>query len=104
MIKLKSPLSHETYSKNAGLYKILANAKRLEILNVLKVEETGVSHLLKLTKLSKANLSQHLALMRHAGLVTTRRDGLNIFYSIVDSRIVESCKILHQLRTKHIID
>ena len=98
-----SPLPQEAYDKNANIYKILANPKRLEVLNILKKGEMGVDGLLKITKLSKANLSQHLALLRHNGLVKTRRDGLNIFYRIVDPRIVEPCKILHQLRHRQLV-
>ena len=100
---MKSPLPQEAYNKNASIYKILANSKRLEVLNILKKGETGVDELLKITKLSKANLSQHLALLRHTGLVKTRRDGLNIFYRIVDPRIVEPCKILHELRHRQLM-
>ena len=100
---LKSPLPKEAYEKNALIYKILSNSKRLEILNILKKKETSVETLLEITRLPKANLSQHLALMRHNGLVITRRDGLNVFYSIVDPRIVEPCKILHQLRHRSLV-
>lgn len=102
-MKLKSPLPQEAYNKNANIYKILANSKRLEILNLLKKGELGVEQLLKVTKLSKANLSQHLALMRHNGLVHTRRSGLNIFYRIVDPRIVAPCEILHKLRHRQLV-
>jgi len=102
-MKLKSPLPQEAYHKNASIYKILANSKRLEVLNILKKGEAGVDELLKITKLSKANLSQHLALLRHNGLVQTRRSGLNVFYKIVDPRIVEPCKILHQLRHRQLV-
>lgn len=100
---LKSPLPKEAYQKNAHIYKILANPKRLEILNILKKQETQVEELLAITGLPKANLSQHLALMRHNGLVVPRREGLKVFYSIVDPRIVEPCKILHGLRGKHLV-
>lgn len=100
---MKSPLPQEAYNKNAVIYKVLANPKRLEVLNILKKGEVGVDQLLKITKLSKANLSQHLALLRHNGLVSTRRAGLNIFYTIVDPRIVEPCKILHNLRSKNLV-
>ncbi|MEI6057534.1 MAG: metalloregulator ArsR/SmtB family transcription factor [bacterium] len=100
---LKSPLPKEAYQKNALIYKILANSKRLEILNILKKSETSVEDILKITQLPKANLSQHLALMRHNGLVVPRRDGLNVFYSIVDPRIVEPCKILHDLRHRALV-
>ena len=99
----KSPLPKEAYQKNALIYKILANSKRLEILNVLKKNETSVENLLKITALPKANLSQHLALMRHNGLVVPRRDGLNVYYRIVDPRIVEPCKILLELRHRSLV-
>lgn len=102
-MKLKSPLPQEAFDKNARIYKILANSKRLEILNNLKTGECGVEKLLEITRLSKANLSQHLALLRHNGLVQTRRKGLNIFYRIVDPRIVAPCKILHSLRHRHLV-
>jgi ArsR family transcriptional regulator len=101
--RVLSPLPQDAYIKNAVIYKILAHAKRLEILNILKKGEVGVEQLLKITKLSKANLSQHLALLRHNGLVQPRREGLNIFYKIIDPRIVEPCKILHQLRNKQMV-
>ena len=99
----KSPLPQEAYLRNANIYKILANSKRLEILNLLKKRELGVEQILKVTGLSKANLSQHLALLRHNGLVQTRREGLNVHYRIVDPRIVEPCKILHRLRHRNLV-
>ena len=102
-MKLKTSLPQEAFDKNANIYKILANSKRLEILNNLKTRELGVEELLRITRLSKANLSQHLALLRHNGLVQTRRDGLNIYYRIVDPRIVEPCRILHKLRHRHLV-
>jgi len=60
---MKSPLPKEAYDNNANIYKILANSKRLEVLNLLKVKEMAVEEILKITKFSKANLSQHLALL-----------------------------------------
>lgn len=99
----RAVLPQEAYDKNANIYKILANPNRLKILNLLKLGEMSVENILAHTKLTPANLSQHLALMRHNGLVQTRRGGLNIFYRIVDPRIVEPCKILHDLRHKHLV-
>lgn len=94
---MKSPFPKATYERNAETYKILANPKRLEILNLLKARELSVEQLRNILKLPKANLSQHLALLRHARLVTVRRNGLNAHYKIIDPRIVEPCRILHQL-------
>lgn len=94
----KSPFNKITYKRNAEVYKILAHPIRLEILNILKSEERSVEELLSVIEVSKANMSQHLSLLRYAGVVTTRKQGLNVVYSIVDARIVEPCGILRELR------
>ncbi|MDQ3075825.1 MAG: metalloregulator ArsR/SmtB family transcription factor [bacterium] len=99
-MKIKRPLPRVAYEKNAEIYKILANSKRLEILNLLREQEMSVEELIKTLGIAKANVSQHLALLRHAKLVTVRRDGLNGFYNIIDPRIVEPCRILHELSKK----
>jgi len=100
---MKQILPKEAFHKNAHIYKILANSKRLQILHLLSSGELGVDKMLKIIKIPKANLSQHLALLRHNGLVQTRREGLNVHYKIVDKRIIEPCKILHKLRGRHIV-
>ena len=95
---MKSPFPKTTYERNAEIYKILANSKRLEILNLLKrYGELTVERILKTIKLPKANLSQHLTLLRHARLVIVRRNGLNAYYKITEPKIVEPCRILHEL-------
>jgi DNA-binding transcriptional ArsR family regulator len=99
-MKIKRPLPRSAYQKNAEIYKILANSKRLEILNLLREQEMPVEELVKTLGISKANVSQHLALLRHAKLVTVRRHGLNGYYNIIDPRIVEPCRILHKLSLK----
>lgn len=99
-MKVKQPLPRIAYERNAETYKILANSKRLEILNLLREQEMPVEELVKTLGISKANVSQHLALLRHAKLVTVRRNGLNGYYNIIDPRIVEPCRILHQLSQK----
>lgn len=99
-MKIKQPLPRTAYQKNAEIYKILANPKRLEILNLLREQEMPVEELVKTLGIPKANVSQHLALLRHAKLVTVRRDGLKGYYNIIDPRIVEPCRILHQLSEK----
>lgn len=96
-----SPFPKETYERNAGIYKVLANPKRLEILNILKKREMPVEALAKEVDVRKANLSQHLAILRLNKLVKIRRDGRQIYYSIIDPRIVEPCRILHELWQKN---
>lgn len=102
MRNIKSPYSKDVYEKNAELYKVMANAKRLEILNTIKDKEVTVNELSRVLGTRKSNTSQHLAYLRLVGLVATRRQGKNIFYKIVDPRIVEPCKIFKEIREKEI--
>lgn len=78
----------------------MANPKRLEILNLLAIWEMSVDDIAETIGISKANASQHLALLRHTHLVTVRRSGLNAFYKITDPMIVRPCRIFHDLRKK----
>lgn len=98
--KIKQPLPRTAYRKNAEIYKILANSKRLEILNLLREQEMSCEELVRTLGITKANVSQHLALLRYADLVTVRREGTSAYYNIIDPRIVEPCRILHQLATR----
>lgn len=93
-----SPFPRRVYERNATIYKLLANPLRLEILNVLKQNgETSVEKMLQILGIRKANLSQHLSLLRHTKTVHMRKDGLNVYYSIADPRIVEPCRILKDI-------
>jgi len=94
---MKSPFPKHVYNRNAEIYKVLANPIRLEILNTIKYQETSVEDLVDMLQLKKANVSQHLAMLRHARLVSTRREGLNIYYRIIDPRIIEPCRILKEV-------
>ena len=97
--KITSPYTKDVYAKNAELYKVMANAKRLEILNSIVDKEATVNELSKMLGTRKSNTSQHLAYLRYTGLVTTRRQGKNVFYKISNPRLVEPCKIFNELRT-----
>lgn len=100
---MKSLLPKEAYDKNAHIFKILAHPKRLQILSLLIIKELKVEEIRKVINIPKANLSQHLALLRHNGLVRARREGLNFYYKIADKGIIEPYRILNKLRERHII-
>lgn len=97
---MRSPFSKETYEKNSRIYKLLANPIRLEILNLIKYQEANVEEIRKVVGIRKANLSQHLALLRNTELVRVRHEGQKVFYSIIDPRIIEPCRILKEIWEK----
>jgi ArsR family transcriptional regulator len=75
----------------------LAHPKRLEIIDRLRVGELSVTELAEALEISQANLSQHLSVMRQKGIVTTRREGLKVFYRLSNSKITEACDLMRQV-------
>ena len=81
----------------ADICQTLANPKRLQILNLLKGGELSVGEMVEALAVPKANLSQHLAVMRHKRILETRREGTTIYYSIALPRIIEACSIMRDV-------
>lgn len=80
--------------------KTLASPKRLEILNSLKDGEKTVSELVDILGVPKANVSQHLAVMRHKGILKTRREGVNIYYSVSNAKVIQACVLMREVLTE----
>ncbi len=99
----KKPAQKENYVKCAELFKIMSNEKRLQILDIIKDKEVTVNEISDKLGIRKSNTSQHLAYLRYTGVVIARRDGKNIFYKLVDSKLVEPCKILSSLKIKNLL-
>jgi len=76
------------------VFKVLANQKRLEIIQLLSGRELSVSQMVEMLGLPQANLSQHLALLRQAKVVTSRRDGQTIYYQLSDRRISDALDMI----------
>lgn len=87
-------INRETFERNARIYKLMANAKRLEILDLLSDKEMNVTELVNKMNIRKANVSQHLAILRYIKLVNVRRVGKNAFYKIADKKIASSYKVM----------
>ena len=59
----------ELYEIHAEMCKVFSNSTRLEILNLLRDKELSVTELIEITKLSQANISQHLSIMKSKALL-----------------------------------
>lgn len=77
--------------------KAVANENRLMVLCALAAGELSVGELLERVDLSQSALSQHLAVLRNGGFVTTRRESQTIFYSLTDSRTRQLIRFLHDM-------
>lgn len=81
----------------AQLLRALANDKRLTLLCLLVEGERSVGELNAKVELSQSALSQHLAVLRADGLVTTRREAQTIYYSLADGPAHRILEVLHQI-------
>lgn len=82
----------------AQLMGVVANARRLLILcKLADAGEMNVSRLVEEVGLSQSALSQHLAIMRACGLVTTRKEGLTVHYRIADPRAYDLMQALQRI-------
>jgi DNA-binding transcriptional ArsR family regulator len=87
----------QIYELHAEVCKTLANPKRIEIINLLRSGEKSVASLRGTTGLLKANLSQHLSIMRQKGIIHARKEGLNVFYRIANPKIVKACDLMREV-------
>lgn len=87
----------EFYLLHSDVCKTLANPKRQEILDCLRQKDMTVNGLVKKTGISQANLSQHLAILRAKGIVSTERKGINVFYSLSNSKIIQAFDLISEV-------
>ena len=84
----------EITSLQAEVLKVLSSAKRLDILHSLALEPMEVGRLAEALGLSQPNVSQHLAVMRAAGLVDSERVGREIRYRLADPDVIVACDVM----------
>ena len=85
------------YQRTAVVGRALADPKRLCVLESLAEGELSVSELSTRVGCQVPNMSQHLAVLRSAGLVATRREGSTIYYRLSDPRVLEAYQLLQSI-------
>ena len=83
----------------AEFFKTMGHPVRIRVLELLNVREHAVSELLAVIDVEPANLSQQLAVLRRAGLVTTRREGAAVHYSTTSPQIAELMAVARSILT-----
>ena len=87
----------ERYQLHAEVCRVLTDPKRLMLLDVLREGEHSVGDLADELGCTLANASQHLAVLRSAGLVDTRRTGTTILYSLAEPELVQACDVIQRI-------
>jgi ArsR family transcriptional regulator len=77
----------DPFVRQADYFKALAHPVRLQILTILRQGEACVCHLEAILHKRQAYISQQLAVLREAGLLSERKDGLFVYYSLADANV-----------------
>jgi len=83
----------------AEFFKTLGHPARIRVLELLSEREHAVSEMLPEVGIESANLSQQLAVLRRAGLVTTRKEGSAVFYSLTSPHVAQLLAVARQILT-----
>lgn len=94
---LDATSSEAERQRSAAVGRALADPKRLCVLESLAHGELSVTELAALVECQVPNMSQHLAVLRSAGLVSTRRTGNTIFYRLTDERVLEAYRLIQTI-------
>jgi ArsR family transcriptional regulator, virulence genes transcriptional regulator len=92
------------YERRARICQVLADPKRLRLIDALRDGERSVGQLADALGATYPNISQHLNVMRDAGLVTSRRDGTTIYYRLAYPQILQACDIVHDVLRAQLVD
>ncbi len=87
----------QLFEIQAQLLKALAHPRRLEIIHLLRDQQLCVSDIYEMLDLPQANISQHLMILRDAGVLTTQREGKQIIYQVADNKIIQASDLLREV-------
>ena len=85
------------FELHAALCQTLANPVRLRILALLRDGEKSVNELARGLGVPQANISQHLSVLRDRNVLTTRREGVSIYYRIAYPKIIKACDLIREV-------
>lgn len=87
----------QLFDLHADLFKALAHPRRLEIIQLLREQKLCVSDIHTMLDLPQANISQHLMILRDAGVVMTSREGKQIYYQVTDKKCLKACDLIREM-------
>jgi len=93
-------VSRPLYQAKAEFFKTLGHPARIRILELLPEREYAVGEMLPEVGIEATNLSQHLAVLRRAGLVTFRKEGSTVYYSLTSPQVAELLAVARRILTE----
>jgi ArsR family transcriptional regulator, virulence genes transcriptional regulator len=85
------------FDLQAELCKTMGNPARLQIVHALREGPKRVSDIVATTTLAQAKASQHLAILRAYGIVSTKREGKDVIYRIANPKLTRVCDLMREV-------
>lgn len=92
------------YELKAEFFKTLSHPARIRVLELLSQRDHSVAEMLPDVGIESANLSQHLAVLRRSGLVTSRKEGSTVIYSLTSPQVAELLAVARRILSGLITD
>lgn len=87
----------EIFERQARICKAFAHPGRLQILDLLGEGERGVSQLQEALGISKTSISQHMAVLKSVGVLSTRREGKQVYCSLAMPEVKQACQLIRKV-------
>jgi DNA-binding transcriptional ArsR family regulator len=101
-MKTRFSSDRETYRRQAVICKALANPTRLHLIALLGRDGCWSSDLQHGLGISKANLSQHLSILKSAGMVSTHREGKQLYCDVSMPQVIQATTLLRDMLKKQL--
>ena len=93
-------MSRPLYQAKAEFFKTLGHPARIRVLELLSQREYAVGEMLPEVGVEAASLSQQLAVLRRAGLVTFRKAGSTVYYALASPQVAELLRVARRILTE----
>jgi DNA-binding transcriptional ArsR family regulator len=87
----------EIYERQARICKAFAHPGRLQILDLLGDGELRVAELQEALGISKTSISQHMAVLKSVGVLSTRREGKQVYCSLAMPEVKQACQLIRRV-------
>ncbi len=89
------------FKRQEDIFKVIASQKRLEIIQLLTHGELSVNQMVSMLGIPQSNVSQHLGLLRQAGVLNSRKEGTTVYYALSNKKIAKACSLVRQFLVEH---
>ncbi len=101
-MELNENLMREIDHLHAEICNGLADPKRIALLYAMRRRPLTVTQLSEAVELPQATVSRHLKVLRDRGMVTARREGMNVFYSVANDKIITALELLREVLSENL--